>query len=415
MYLPSLAAELPDGWTVSEGSVFTSPSGTEVRVQLSRAEDGRNASDLVEGTARTMQAEFKPVEEISASTIELPGGRFALERRFRFGCDGSDNVGRIVCTVDGSLVLTVSASWPETGGDGDGAMTLLLESLRLLHRPVATFGELRDHASEHDPKKRVNSEPPDWSALREAWSGSSPREAELRHVSRWSPEELAVCATVLGSPLFPTVGIELLGSLSKTALDATLQTVTRSFVARGLLRSTDDGSAALVGDVGEMMDTAVNPGLTILIQRVGANRNEARWFGVRHGSAVQVEVLHDGSRECAALEPACLVGHVLASARKVACGRDGTVVETGIASRRVTLDDVIEGSSPIDSLVVVNTAWRVGDQIWGGVLTWAVGADGLLWSTEQEAADGEAPPSWTLRTAEAGAVRAELLEHLPGA
>jgi hypothetical protein len=415
VYLPSLAAELPDGWTVSEGSVFTSPSGTEVRVELSRAPDDWAASNLIEEVSRRSQGELRDVEQISASTVDLRGGSSGLERRFRFTRDGTGTMGRIVCSVDGGLALTVSASWPVAdGADGDDAMSVVLSSLRLLNRPVATVGAPLDTSPRDDPEQRAHRDPPDWAALRAVWSASSPTEAELRHRSRWSPEELAVCATVLGSPLFPTVGIEFLASLPELALDATLRTVTRSFLARDLIRANDDGSAVLVGDVGEMMDTAVYPDLTIMLERVGLTGSGAWYLGVGGNAAVQVALLPDGSRECGVLDPGCLFGHVLACATASADASGGPVLDSRVVASTVTLEEIFNATSPIASLVSVNTAWRVGEQVWGGVLTWAVGTDGSLWSTEQHQADGDAQMSWTLRAADVNAIRSELLEHLPG-
>jgi hypothetical protein len=180
---------------------------------------------------------------------------------------------------------------------------------------------------------------------------------ELGAATRLSSTEFAVCATILGAPSFPTVGSELLASRPGAVLRATLEAVTSSFVARGLVEAGDDGFATLCDPLRELVEVAVFPDLTISVEGLGAGGAKHWWFGLRPDRCVQVSVLPDGSRECTQIEPSRVIDRIVA------------VSETG--SMRVS------------------TAWRDGEVIRGGAFTWepAVDTDGL---------------------------RLELLDHLPG-
>ena len=88
-------------------------------------------------------------------------------------------------------------------------------------------------------------------------------------------------------------------------------------------------------------------------------------------------------------------------------------VRAGPERDRVTVEDVIGGVAGVAALVRMSTAWRVGDLIRGGVLTWAVGSDGSLWLAELDATGGS--PLWELRSTDVEGLCATLLDHLPGA
>lgn len=407
LFLPSLAAELPEGWSVSEGATFESPSGTNVHARLSRAPDGWDASDLASQMETAARAELAGADVVHSSTVQLRDGRLAHERRVECIRDGVESVCRIVCLVEGGLAVTLTTSWPASGGPAETDLDEVLASLRLLSRPVADVP-----AGPGAPGTSVGRAPVDaatWSILRTAWSSPNPREVQLRSCSRWSATELAVCATILGAASFPTVGTAPLGHLPAGALSATLDAVTRSFLARGLVRAGVDGVARLSDDLCDVIEVAVFPDLTISIESVGTTGLDHRWYGIRPGCAVQVSVLPDGSRECAQIEPGDVVAQLL-DLRPM----NGSInnIVTGADPIRVTPSDLARGAGPLATLARVCTAWRAGEQIRGGVFTWGRGKDGSHWLAE---IDSEASvPAWELRPTDAEGLRAHLLDHLPG-
>jgi hypothetical protein len=393
---------------VSEGATFSTPSGIDINLRLNLAPDELDASDLAAQMEDAARAEVEGIDDISASTVQLRGGRVAHERRFACTRAGVASVGRILCVVEGGLALTASASWPADGQVADAEMDEAVASVRLLARPLATVRTGAESEATRAPAKRPSIDPSAWAELRTAWSRSQPVGADVLGTTRWSPAELAVCATILGASSFPTVGAELLASLPEVALNATLDVVTRSFVARGLVRAGDDGFAALSEPLQQVMEVAALPDLTILVERLAAAGNGRWWFGLRTDRAVQVTVLRDGSRDCGAIEPEAVIGQIMAIT-----GTPSATNRSSPGPERVTSAEIIDGSTPVAALVRVNTAWRDGDLVRGGVLTWAVGADGACWLAEPAAA--EASPTWNLRSTDLDALRAEILEHLPGA
>lgn len=410
VHLPSLAAELPDGWTVSERATLASPSGTEVHLRLERAPEGWNSSDLADQMEAAARAEIAGIDVVTATTVALPGGRVADERRFECDREGVASIGRIVCSVDGGLALTFSASWAASSHVADADVDKAITGLRLLSRPVVNIPTPPDAKGSAVRVKRTPVDVSAWSALRLAWGAANPVEVDVGGATRWSPAELAVCATILGSSSFPTVGPELLASLPEAGLSATLDAVTRSLLARRFVRARHDGSTAFSDELQELMELAVFPDLTISVERLGVDGAGRWWFGLRPDRAVQVTVLPDGSRECGEIEPGRVVAQVLALG-----ARQGTVgdVRAGPERDRVTVEDVIGGVAGVAALVRMSTAWRVGDLIRGGVLTWAVGSDGSLWLAELDATGGS--PLWELRSTDVEGLCATLLDHLPGA
>lgn len=395
---------------MSEGTTFTSPSGTAIHLRLNRAKDGWDSSDLAEHMEAAARNEVSGISEMTESTTPLDGGRVAHQRRFTFVQNGTTSVGRVICLVDDGLALTASASWPADGVGGDAEIESALSSVRLVNRPVTNVSEQDNAATPRAPARRPPVDDSAWSDLRTAWSEARPAEAELRRETRWSPAELAVIASILGAPSFPTVGYEVLAALPEPALSATLDAVTRSFLARGLVRPGEGGIAVLADELHEAMEVTVYPDLTILVERFGAPANGRWWFGLRLDSAEQVTVLSDGSRDVAEIRPDQVMAQILALA--------GALVQapaepsTGPDPDRITLAELTSGTSRVASLARINTAWRVGETVRGGTFTWAIGADGAMWLADMETT--ATSPTWLLRPLDFEGLRAELLAHLPG-
>ena len=203
----------------------------------------------------------------------------------------------------------------------------------------------------------------------------------------------------------------MLASLPAAVLKATIETVMNSFIARGLIRAGGDGRARLGGGLADIIDIAVFPDLTISIERLRAGGSDRWWFGVRPDRAVQVSVLPNGSRECGLIDAGRAIDQMLAV---TATGRPSSDVPLeDPAPVSITLADLTAGVGAIAAVVRVTTAWRVGEMICGGALSWATSDDGSHWLAEPDA--NESHPSWTLASVDAEGLRAELLAHLPGA
>jgi hypothetical protein len=196
-------------------------------------------------------------------------------------------------------------------------------------------------------------------------------------------------------------------------MQVTLETVMRSFIARGLVRPLDDGSVALVDELHSLMDTAVFPDVTVLAEHLGAGGIAVTWFGVRPDHAVRVRVCSDGSRECAEIAPAHLIGNLwnLSGTRHRSEGMAAGAIDPETS---VTLEDVVERRCDVASLLRVTTAWREGDVIHGGIVAWAVGTTGELWLADQHNVPADGTLAWDLRSGDPEAVRNQLLDHLPG-
>jgi hypothetical protein len=233
----------------------------------------------------------------------------------------------------------------------------------------------------------------------------------LSNVTRWSPQELAACALTLGVASFPTVEVEEFAGLPRLAQQVALETIMRSFVARGIVRACDDGSISLDDGVRATIETAVFPDLTVMAQHVGADGLTVAWFGVRTDRAVYVGVNRDGSRSCADFAPADLLEQIWNLAGitpEVAASRADDGPHT------VTVDDVVEQRSGVASLTEVTTAWRVGDSLDGGVLALATGQKGELWLADRRGVTADEVVSWELQSADFLALRNALLDYLPG-
>src|SRR3954454_8294703 len=412
MYLPLLAAELPNGWTVSERSTFLSPSGAEVHATVTSAPEGWTTAHLMAREISAMPADAKAADD-GQSVTRVNGNQIVGEQRaFVFRQHGIDRAGRIMCAVDDGIALTITASWSVTDAAAGAEVELVAAGIRLLNRPVAAIEAKAGSATRTSPPRRVPTQTSDWSHLRAEWSAPPATSPELSNVARWSPQELAVGALIVGSPSFPTVGAEEFSGLPRVAVQVTLETVMRSFVARGLVRPLDDGSVALVDELHSMIDTAAFPDLTVLAQCIGPPSIAVTWFGVRTDRAVRIGVNDDGSRECGDFAPRDLVA--LFCSLWAADDRSDIIAPTTTTTRTVTVADLVEQACDVTSLVQVTTAWRVGNALHGGRPAWATGINGELWQAEQHDLPEHGAVAWLLRSSSADDVRKDLLGCLPG-
>jgi hypothetical protein len=396
VHLPSLAAELPEGWTVSDGATLASPSGTDIHLKLGRAPEGWTAKDVADDMQSATRAGLQAINGSTSKTVTLRRGVIAEDRRFQFDRDGVTWVTRAVCSVDAGLALTIRASWPATNDAADDEVDVAVAGLRVMSRPISATPEVSDAPTPVAPQRRPAVDGATWSDLRARWAASDPDEAASpTDVTRWSTAELAVCATILGSPSFPTVGSELLSSLPDAALTATLEWVTRSLLARRLIMSVD-GTTKICDELRDMMEAAVFPDLTISVERLDAGGATGWWFGVRPDRAVQVTVEADGSRECAVVEPAEVVAHVVAH-----------MCADGVGGGS------LDNAADVVAMARFTTAWRDGELIRGGTFALAIGAEGALALAEPD--PGGESPGWTLHPTDPAALRVTLIEHLPGA
>ena len=409
-YRPVLRAELSDGWTVSEWATFESPAGTAIDVSVGRAPAGWSASDLADRLAVLARPDGVIGDGVTSCPVALDGGRLAEDRRVMLVRDGVDTVHRIVCTVDGDMAVTLSASWDALNEQAAADVDAVVVGLRL---PVGQAGmadsassDVSSQASKAAPARAVV-DVAAWSALREPWSRCAPGAVEITGSSRWSTAELSLCATILGSSTFPTIG-SVFASMAEAELDATVEAVTRSFLARGLVRMGDDG-AELVDGLHDVMDVAVFPDLMIGVQHLDGQGDRRSWFGLRPDRAVQVIEGWDGCREVGELEPGTVVSQLLA----VTGVRDASSPSTDATTDRVTCADVVASTGRVVTVVTVTTGWRAGEQVHGGAFTWAVDRDGTPWHADVVAAE-DGSPAFELRRTDAAGLRQVVLDHMPG-
>jgi hypothetical protein len=386
VHLPSLAAELTDGWTVSEAATLVSPSGTEIHMKLGRVPDGWTAADVADEMESATRAARPGINGAASRTATMRSGIVADDRRLEFEREGVQWVGRLISSVNAGIALTLRASWPATNGAGDADVDTALAGVRLLSHPISASPLSPEAATPAVRAKRPPVDAAAWAGLRSQWVASRTGGSTGNRATQWSAAELAVFATILGSSSFPTVGSELLGSLPEAGLAATLEWVTRSLLARGLIEPGPNGSTQISEELREIMEVAVFPDLTISAERLRGSGARGWWFGLRPDRAVQVTVSVDGSRECAMIEPADVVdrlSHLIESCR---------------------------GGG--ETLVRVTTAWRDGDLIRGGTFTVQIGEDGALALTDLEPQAGSA--SFASHATDAEGLRTAVLENLPG-
>ena len=362
LHLSSLAVELPDGWSVFDGATIAPPSGAAIQVRLGRAADGCDSSVLADKAEAEARGQTAGMGDVTKSTVPLLGGLVGEQRVFAFERNGVASIGRFVCLIDDGLALTLTASWPAGDEVVDSEVDVALAGIRLVSRPVATFPTGGGPQGPRPSVQRSVVDASVWTDLRIAWLNSDMRTAERRTGTRLSSIEFAVCATIVGAASFPTVGPELLASLPGAVLNATLDTVTRSFIARGFAEAGEDGFAILSAPLRKLVEVAVFPDLAISIERLGDRGAQCWWFGLHPDRGVQVSVLADGSCECAEIDPSRVIDQIFA---------------------------VSEIGGAVAESVRVNTAWRDREVIRGGVFTCEPGAD-------------------------VEALRLQLLDHLPG-
>lgn len=392
VHLPSLAAELPEGWTVSEEATLRSPSGTEIHLKLGRVPEGWTAAAVADDLESATRAAFSAVNGTTSKTVVLRSGVVGDDRRLEFDRDGAAWVARLVGSVDGGLALTVRASWPATNGEADGELDLAVTGLRLLTHPLPLSPSVTQAVAAPPSRKRSPVDASRWAQLRACWATSVSDGGTSGQPTRWSAAELAVFATILGSSSFPTVGVELLASLPEAALTPTLEWVTRSLLARRLIEPAADGTTKICADLEIVMEVAVFPDLTIFVERFDPHGATRVWFGVRPDRAVQIAAPIDGSRECALLDPAEVVSRI----------HDGLTTPDGTGQ--------LDSEADVVALTRITTAWRAGELIRGGTFAVAAGADGAV-AFADPSADST---GWQLRLTDAAGVHATLLEHLPG-
>jgi hypothetical protein len=289
------------------------------------------------------------------------------------------------------LALTVRASWPANNDAADADVDAAVAGLRVLSHPVSSPSQ-PEAAMPVASQKRASVDASTWSALRGRWA-SNFDVGQPHPVTRWSAAELAVFATILGSPSFPTVGSELLASLPEAALAPTLEWVTRSLLARRLIEPAAEGSTKIADQLGGVMEVAVFPDLTISVERFDVQGASRTWFGVRPDRAVQIEVSADGTRECAVIEPETIVARMVGNLRS---SEDG---------------GPLEDTADVVSMTRFTTAWRDGELIRGGTFAVATGADGALALADP---DTTGSSGWQLRPTDTAGLQAAALEHLPG-
>jgi hypothetical protein len=394
VYVPVVVTELPDGWTVSERTRLSSPSGIDVELRLDR---------LQEGPAARPATDADGFETVSEGEVAMFGGRVGHERRVSCERDGVGWSGRVVSMVEAGVVLTATAWWESSVPDADADVSRAIAGVRLRSRPVIAVpgAEAVERANVAPPQAEETS----WALARSAWQGSSPALAATVDVGRWSAPELAVCAMVLGAPAFPTIG-PLLASLEQASLAATVEVVTRSFMARRLIARSDDGSTALVEQLG-WMTTAVYPDLTISLEVSATDGSTMHWIGLRSSRAVCIDTDADATRACHVMDSTEVIGHILAligAKPDVSAAEDRTRVDAGVLSEEAT-----RGTR----FVRVTTNWREGDLIRGGEITCVIDVDGAAWLAE--VLTGENTPMWNLRAVDVATLRATVLDHLPGA
>jgi hypothetical protein len=381
VFLPSLAAELPGDWSGSEAATLTSPSGTVIEVRLEAAPEGWGPHDVIERQEAAARAVFPGLVVADEQSVTMGGGRTGIDRHYALDPDGRPVTGRLVSSVAHGLVLTVSATWPDGTPGADADVDRVLAGLRLLRRPVAEI----ERSADHEP----------------APSG------DVGAPTGWSAEELAVCALILGSPVFPTVGSELMGAMPGPVLDATVDAIVHSLIARDVL--TIEGDRVSVSAAHRrVLEPAVYPALSIAVERLGSSGREVLAYCVRPDVAVQVVAGRHGRRRCTELVPATVVDHLLAAT----CTPAGDTPARAHAMAQHAEPEALAARPDIAGVVVAISTWRDGEVINGSEVIWAIGCDGGLWLADAERQAGAA---CCFRAVGPAAIRHALLGALPGA
>src|SRR4051794_3294985 len=288
MFMPSLAMELPEEWTVSESAIVRSPSGTEIRIWLDNQPGTTDLPEIADRIEASARDEVGPIHNVVAADLEL-GPRAAHARQFTFERAGDTMIGRIVCSVDADRALIASGAWPRRAGAMNAdEMDTAIAALRLLDRPVVGVARsgVRSPALAATNKRGLDFAM--WSPLIDKWASGESTAAEPDHSSRWSPAELAVVAAGLGAAAFPTVGAEWLGGLPTATIDAITDTVTRSLIARDLVVRDEDGAMALADGLRSVVEAALLAELVVDVVHMTEEHVRHTWFGVTLDRATRV-------------------------------------------------------------------------------------------------------------------------------
>jgi len=402
MLMPSLAVELPHDWAVAESAIVRSSSGTEIRVWLDNQPETTDLHAIAERLQSTARDEVGDIDDVVASEIQL-GGHVAHARRFTFDRGGDTMVGRVVCFVESGRALIATAAWRhESDATAASEMDTVIAGMRLVDIPV---GGDESAGEANSAKVAVNTTGLDiamWSPIIGSWASATSTEPDSRHAGCWSSAELAVAAAFRGATEFPTVGVEGLVGLQPSSVDAIIDTVARSLIARGLLVRTDDGKAELEDDLRYLLDAALLAELVIDVARLSDAGVQRTWLGASVDRAVRIAVTDNGSRRIDLLDPADL-----AAAALVAAGDTGPSAGHNLEQPHgpITTAMVGDPSSEWTSLTRITTTWRLDGRLHGGMFSWAQHATGAGWLAEP------AGDEWTLHRADG--LRSTLLAHLP--
>lgn len=387
VHLPSLAAELPEGWSISEGATVVAPSGARFAVQVDHLPSGAAGEQLGDRVEAALR-----VRAPTAGAFARDGRDDADVRTYTYLDEGGRRVGRFAARLHGSRFVVVTGDWVEGDEVAPTEMARLIDGVRLLERPV-----LRTHdGTTVTGRSSVATPPPDprrLSELRRRWAVPV-AEATTTSVGRWSPDELVVLAAVTGAETFPTVDVTALAALPAIAAQATVDTVTRSLLARRCIRADGHDAVELTEPLGSIVATATAPVVAVLVERREGGQVSTSWLGVTPERSVVIRVLPDGTREIEECPPEALPSAVLAAA---GVAPDDPSGEPGA----VDLAHPAEGTGVV-SLVV---AWRSGPVVEGATLTWLQRPDRAWYAVESDA-DG------TTTTAVVPAPAAALAERL---
>lgn len=209
-------------------------------------------------------------------------------------------------------------------------------------------------------------------------------------------------AACMGVSAFPTVGVEWLAGLPSSSVDAIVDTVARSLIARNLLGRADDGSAAYAGDLRSIIEAPLFAELVIEVVHMKGVTTQQTWIGVAVDQATRVVVTDDGTRRIDQFAPACVAAAVLA-----ATDDSGRPARRDLEPPhgRITEAMVGDPSSDLTSLTRITTTWRLDGRLHGGVFFWAQDATGAGWMAEPDGSE------WTLHRS--SGLHQLLLAHLP--
>ncbi|HZX54839.1 MAG TPA: hypothetical protein VFE86_09150, partial [Ilumatobacteraceae bacterium] len=296
MFMPSLAMELPEEWTVSESAIVRSPSGTEIRIWLDNQPGTTDLPEIADRIEASARDEVGPIHNVVAADLEL-GRRAAHARQFTFERAGDTMIGRIVCSVDGDRALIASGAWPrQAGAMNADEMDTAIAGLRLLNSPVVGVAVpgVRSPALAAVNKKGLDIAM--WSPLIATWASATSTAAEPDPPSKWSPAELAVVAAWLGAAAFPTVGVEWLAGLPAATVDAITNTVKRSLIACDLVVPDGDGTMVLADGLRSVVEAALLAEVVIDVAHMTEEHVRHSWFGVTLDRATRIVVTDDDTR-----------------------------------------------------------------------------------------------------------------------